>query len=112
MIDDEKQVRALMKVMKENLPIPLLPSKGLKQMIQKNKVSYPKGHQFQIEDVQYFGDEAGITCDITPTKDASKALLTSITHLRVHPGHCLAKEIVKYQKKRIKKLKKLHRQQG
>jgi ABC-type enterochelin transport system ATPase subunit len=108
MIDDEKQVRSLMKVMKENLPIPLLPSKGLKQMIQKNKVSYPKGHQFQIEDVYYFGDEAGITCDITPNEGARSALFSSLTHLRVHPGHCLAKEIVKYQKRRVKKLRKQH----
>ncbi len=51
MIDNAKQVVALMKAIKENLPIPLLPTKQLQQIIQRNKISYPKGYQFQIEEV-------------------------------------------------------------
>ncbi|MCI5177897.1 MAG: hypothetical protein D3911_00985 [Candidatus Electrothrix sp. AW3_4] len=78
MIDNERKVVALMKAMEENPPIPLLPTKQLQQIIQKNKISYPKGYQFQLEEVHYFGDEAGITCDIKPKKGASTALLTCL----------------------------------
>lgn len=39
MIDNERQVVALMKAMEENPPIPLLPTKQLQQIIQKNKIS-------------------------------------------------------------------------
>ena len=108
MIDNERKTAALMKAMEETLPIPVLPTKQLQEFIRKNKISYPKGQQLQIEKVLYLGDEGGIACDLTPPEGANNALLISVTHLRIHPGHCLSKEISNYQKRRVKKLKKLN----
>ncbi|MCI5220885.1 MAG: hypothetical protein D3914_17235 [Candidatus Electrothrix sp. LOE2] len=108
MIDNERKTADLMKAMEETLPIPVLPTRQLQEFIRENKISYPKGHQLQIETVLYLGDEGGIACDLTQPEGAKNVLLISLTHLRVHPGHCLSKEIVKYQKRRVKKLKKLN----
>jgi metal-responsive CopG/Arc/MetJ family transcriptional regulator len=108
MIDNQELVAALLEAMKANLPIPVLPTKELQKLIRENDISLPKGHQPQIEEVVYLGDEGGIACSLTMTGKSKNALITSITHLRIHPGHCLAKEIVKYQKKRVKKLRKQH----
>jgi hypothetical protein len=106
MIDNEKQEAALLEAMKANLPIPILPTKELQKLIRENNISLPKGHQPQIEEVVYLGDEGGIGCSLSMTGKSKNALITSVTHLRIHPGYCLAKEIVKYQKRRVKKLRK------
>ena len=108
MIDNEKQVAALLEAMKANLPIPILPTKQLQKIFRENNISLPKGYQLQIETVDYLGDAGGIACTLTTPEKSKKALITSVTHLRIHPGHCLAKEIIKYQKRRVKKLRKQH----
>ena len=106
MIDNERQTAVLLKAMEENLPIPVLPTKELQRLIRKNKISLPKDYSLQIDKVHYLGDEGGIACGLALPEGAEKALVTSVTHLRIHPGHCLSKEIVKYQKRRVKKLRK------
>ena len=108
MIDNERQTAALMKAMEENLPIPILPTKELQRTIRNNKISLPKGHSLQIEKVHYLGDAGGIACGLALPEGSEEALVTSVTHIRIHPKHCLAKEITKYQKRRVKKLRKLH----
>jgi hypothetical protein len=57
-----------------------------------------------IQRVFYSGDEGGILCDVTPTKDAKSALVISITHLRVAPNHPLARDIRAYQQQRIRRI--------
>ncbi|MCI5139287.1 MAG: hypothetical protein D3922_12950 [Candidatus Electrothrix sp. AR1] len=108
MIDNEKETAVLMKAMEENFPIPVLPTRELQRLIRKNKILLPKGHSLQIDKVHYLGDEGGICCRLALPEGSEEALITSVTHLRIHPGHCLAKEIAKYQKRRVKKLRKLH----
>ena len=38
----------------------------------------------------YAGDEAGIVCDVTPTRNAKTVVLVSLTHLRIAADHPLA----------------------
>ena len=61
-----------------------------------------------VRDVSYAGDEGGILCHIQP-EDSARALVVSLTHLRVRRALPFAAAVFDYQKHRVKKLKKLHR---
>ena len=61
-----------------------------------------------VRDVSYAGDEGGILCHIEP-EDSSRALVVSLTHLRVRRSLPFAAAVFDYQKHRTKKLRKLHR---
>ncbi|MCF6200489.1 MAG: hypothetical protein L3J67_14095 [Hyphomicrobiaceae bacterium] len=67
-----------------------------------------------IHDLYYLHDEGGIMCWIVSVADSKKEgkpennHLVSITHLKIPRSHQLWREINKYQKRRIKRL----RQQG
>jgi len=61
-----------------------------------------------VRDVSYAGDEGGILCHIQP-KNSARALVVSLTHLRVRRAFPFAAAVFDYQKHRAKKLSKLHR---
>jgi hypothetical protein len=61
-----------------------------------------------VRDVSYAGDEGGILCHIQP-KNSARALVVSLTHLRVRRSLPFAAAVVDYQKHRVKKLGNLHR---
>ncbi len=94
----------LIEKMKEHLPIPAHPTKQLIQAINDSKIEIAKDQELQIDNVLYMGDEGGISCSISVPKDSERVLVTSITHIRIPLSHPLSKEIVQYQKRRIKKL--------
>jgi hypothetical protein len=58
-----------------------------------------------VSDVSYAGDEGGIVCHLIPT-DKREAFVVSLTHLRVSQSMPLALAVLRYQKHRVKKLKK------
>jgi hypothetical protein len=61
-----------------------------------------------VRDVSYAGDEGGILCHIKP-EDSARALVVSLTHVRVRRSFPFAAAVFDYQKHRAKKLRKLHR---
>ena len=106
MIDNYEQAIALLEKMKAHLPIPLITTKELVNSLRQNKIEVSNDYTYKIKSVLYIGDEGGICCDVSLPNGSQEAMITSLTHLRVHPRHPLSKEIKGYQKKRIKKLKK------
>lgn len=109
MIDNQKKTIALIEKMKAHLPIPMVPTIELYNMINEKGVEIPKTHRFQIEKIHYFGDEGGICCGISVPAESNAAFVTSLTHLRIKPGHPLFKEIKKYQTRRVNKLARQHK---
>ena len=104
MIDNIKEVEALIIKMKEELPIPAHPTKRLlKFMVNSEKLKLAS--LLEIEEIFYMGDEGGIGCAIS-FDSAVKAVIVSITHLRIKDKHPLEKEIKQYQSNRIRALKK------
>jgi hypothetical protein len=59
--------------------------------------------------ISYAGDEGGIMCRLDTGADTANAVFTSITHLRFDPRLPLAREIVAYQKHRVKRLRRRSR---
>ena len=105
MIDDQKQVKVLMQQMEAALPIPATLTTGLVRTLREKGKPLRKREVF-IQQVFYLGDEAGISCDITPPQFqvAKEHIVVSLTRLRISPKHPLGAEIRAYQQARIKKL--------
>lgn len=98
-IDDYAQAQALMHKMKAQLPIPVRATKALVRAIKPHDLQVERDQTLSIKGLFYAGDEGGITCDVTPP-EASTAVVCSLTHVRITPGHPLAEEIRAYQKAR------------
>ncbi len=103
MIDDYAEAMALVERMKANLPIPARPTAQLATLLKKEKILLGTDPHLEIKGVFYAGDEGGITCDVTPT-GSKEAVVCSVTHLRIHPKHPLARVIRAYQETRTRKL--------
>jgi len=104
MIDDYAQAMELMRKMEAHLPIPARPTGTYIRAMREQGVQVARDQELQIKNVLYLGDEGGIACNVTPSKDAKQAIIVSITHLRVDPRHPLAQEIHAYQRERTRGL--------
>jgi hypothetical protein len=103
MIDDYAKAMELMRKMEDQLPIPARPTGAFVRTMREQGVKIPRGQELQIKRVFYMGDEGGICCDVT-LEGAKEAVVVSITHLRAHPRHPLAKEIREYQTERTRRI--------
>lgn len=104
MIDDSAQVIDLMGKMEAHLPIPASPTSGLVQQLRSKGLKITPQRVLFIARVFYLGDEGGIMCDVTPTKDAREAYVVSLTHLRIAPNHPLSQDIRAYQRERVRRI--------
>lgn len=59
-----------------------------------------------VWDLSYAGDEGGIMCHMARPEETGKALVVSLTYVRVPRSMPLARAVADYQKHRVKKLKK------
>jgi len=104
MIDDYAKASELMRKMEAQLPIPARPTGSFVRSMRDRGTPVARDQELQIQHVLYLGDEGGIACNVTPSQDATVAVIVSITHLRVSPRHPLAQEIRAYQRERTRKL--------
>jgi hypothetical protein len=59
-----------------------------------------------VWDLSYAGDAGGIMCHIARSEETGRALVVSLTYVRVRRSMPLARAIADYQKHRLKKLRK------
>ena len=104
MIDDPAQVIDLMGKIEAQLPIPATPTSALVQQLRPKGLKISTQRVMFISRVFYLGDEGGIMCDVTPTKDAREAYVVSLTHLRIVPNHPLSRDIRAYQRERVRRI--------
>jgi hypothetical protein len=105
MIDDPGTVARLMDQLRAHLPIPALPTKVIVRALRQQGVRVSGKSALTIHSVLYLGDEAGITCDVTPAaRDAKTVLLVSLTQVRVPASHPLCGAIQAYQRERVSRL--------
>lgn len=103
MIDNQKQVTALMQRLNESLPLPVKVTNLLIDSLRSNNIEIPLGADIAIVEVIYLGDEGGICCSLNIQGLKDKAVVVSMTHLSLPPSP-LALDVRDYQAKRIKKL--------
>jgi len=104
MIDDYAKAMELVRKMEANLPIPAHPTGAFIRAMKAQGVKIARDQELPIRRVFYMGDEAGISCDVTPPGMEKTPIICSITHIRVKSGHPLAKEIRAYQRERKRRL--------
>ena len=109
MIDNQKQVAALMRDLKAHLPVPAKATKPLCDLLRRHSIDISPNTPIEITDVVYMGDEGGICCAIEAAGQKEAAAVVSLTHLSLSPNSPLAKNVAAYQTQRAKKLAKLNR---
>jgi len=109
MIDNPKQVTALIRDLKAHLPIPAKATKPLCDLLRRQSIDVSPTTFLEIIDVVYMGDDGGICCAIKVASQEKAAVVVSLTHLSLPSSSPLAKNVTAYQTQRIKKLAKLNR---
>jgi hypothetical protein len=104
MIDNPGTVARLLEQMEDQLPISAFPTKDVVRILRRRGVKASVDRALSIKRVFYAGDEAGIVCDVTPSRAAKEVLIVSLTHLRIGPLHPLFPAIVAYQRERVRRL--------
>ncbi len=108
MIDNQKQVTALMQKLKMNLPIPAKATDALIRNLNKNSINISPNSSIEIVDVMYMGDEGGICCALKVIEQEEVAVVVSLTHLRLLSTNPLSPDVHAYQALRTKRLAKHH----
>ena len=104
MIDKPASVARLLEQMDDHLPMPAFPTKEIVRTLRRGGVKASVDRALSVKHVFYAGDEAGIACDVTPTRDAKTVVLVSLTHLRMAPDHPLDRPILAYQLERVRRI--------
>jgi hypothetical protein len=104
MIDDYAKAMELVRKMEANLPISARPSGGFFRAMKAQGIKIARDQELPIKRVFYMGDQAGISCDVTPPGMEKTPIVCSLTHIRVKPDHPLAKGIRAYQRERKRRL--------
>jgi hypothetical protein len=103
-IDNPETVASLVVQMEDQLPLPAFPTKDVVRTLRRRGVKASTDRALSVKRVFYAGDEAGIVCDVTPSRAAKEVLIVSLTHLRIAPHHPLFPAILAYQRERVRRL--------
>jgi hypothetical protein len=102
MIDNPEKTPRLLAALKAAAPFEVeLPPSLIDHLQAENVVNADRMHQ-----VAYAGDEGGIMCHMSRSEETGRALVVSLTYVRVPRSMPLAAAVADYQKHRVKKLKK------
>ena len=109
MLDHPEKTARLLTALKAAAPfdVELAPSL-IEYLHAENVVDADRTHHV-VSDLSYAGDEGGIMCHLSRSDETGRALVVSLTHIRVPRSMPLARAVVDYQKHRVKKLKKQDR---
>ncbi|MDA3907203.1 MAG: hypothetical protein PF484_14115 [Bacteroidales bacterium] len=106
MEDIKEQYEDLTRQLKHVVPFTAFPIRELVQELRTQNLTITLKTELTVVDVFNSGDISGILCTIEHEGD--KTLACGLTHLIISGKMPLYKQIIDYQKKRIKRLKKLN----
>ena len=105
MLDAPEQTKRLLTALKAALPFEAqISPEALQQLQERNSATIWTARQ-TVRDVSYLGDMGGIVCHLQPP-EAQEMAVISLTHVRVPPSLPVAAQLARYQKHRIKKLRR------
>ena len=106
MIDNPDQVQRLLVKLRASLPLSATVTPPLAAVIRNQSPGSEAPRRCLIRRVDYAGDEGGIMCMLDlGGVHGDRAFFASITHLVFDGRAPLAREIAKYQKHRVKRLR-------
>jgi hypothetical protein len=103
-IDDVSEANRLVEKINKNLPLFVRPNSALVKILRKKGINADRYKPLEVHSVMYMGNEAGISCDITPKGQTESAFICSLTQLEVTGTDELAEEMKAYQQRRLKNL--------
>jgi hypothetical protein len=106
MLDQPEKTARLLAALKAAAPFEVELASSLIEYLQAESVAdVDRMHQI-VWNLSYAGDEGGIMCHLSRSEETGRALVVSLTHVRMPRSMPLAAAVVDYQKHRVKKLKK------
>ena len=108
MIDDQDKTQRLLAVLKRHVPFEVRLGPELVRHLTSQSPPIALPARPTVRELHYAGDEGGIVCALD-LADGKNMLSVSLTHVIVPPPHPAAAEAARYQKHRIKRLRRLGR---
>jgi hypothetical protein len=105
MLDHPEKTARLLADLKAAVPFKVALTPQLAAHLRAERVAAAAETEHIVSDLSYAGEEGGIVCHLAPT-EAGAALVVSLTHVSVPRSMPLASAVLRYQKHRVKKLKK------
>src|SRR5437868_13110127 len=108
MLDHPEKTARLLAALKAAAPFEVELAPPLFEYLQAEGIAdADRTHMRHVDwDLSYAGDEGGILCHLSRSEETGRALVVSLTHVRVPRSMPLAAAVLDYQKHRVKKLKK------
>jgi len=105
MLDNPEKTARLVAALKAAVPFEVELAPTLIEHLQDENLANSKLMHL-VWDLSYAGDEGGIMCHMTRPEETGRALVVSLTYVRVPRSMPLARAVADYQKHRVKKIKK------
>jgi hypothetical protein len=105
MLDHPEKTPRLLGALKAATPFEVELAPSLIEYLHAEGIADDRAHRV-VWDLSYAGDEGGIVCHMSRSEETGRALVVSLTHVRVPRSMPLAAAVADYQKHRVKKLKK------
>jgi hypothetical protein len=105
MLDNPEKTARLLAALKAAVPFEVELTPAVVKQLQADNFAHADQTHRTVSDLSYAGDEGGILCHIAPPNE-QRALVISLTHVRIHRTMPLAAAVIDYQKHRVKKLRK------
>ena len=106
-IDNQEQVKRLLRRLTDVLPLAALATPALVADLRERSSAAKITWHCQVTDICYAGDEGGVMCHVIfDQEEKEQVFLVSITHLAFDRRLPIAREIASYQKHRIKRIRR------
>jgi hypothetical protein len=106
MLDHPAKTPRLLAALKAAAPFEVELAPSLIDHLQAENVANADRMHQVVWDLSYAGDEGGIMCHMSRSSETGRALVVSLTYVRMPRSMPLARAVADYQKHRVKKLKK------
>ena len=106
MLDHPEKTARLIAALKAAAPFEVGLAPSLIEYLQAENIPAADRKHHVAWDFSYAGDEGGIICHLARSEETGRALVVSLTHVRLPRSMPFAAAVLDYQKHRVKKLKK------
>ena len=106
MLDNPEKTARLLAALKAAVPFEVKLSERLVKHLQSQRDAVADHKHHTVYNLSYAGDEGGMMCHMSRSEETGRALVVSLTYVRVPRSMPLARAVAGYQKHRVKKLKK------
>ncbi len=108
MIDDLRTIGPLMERIRAALAMRAHVGRDVLRTLRREVPAASLSHRCNVTEIRYAGDEGGILCTLDFGDHSSKRVyIVSITHVTFERRNPLSRDIERYKKRRVKRLRRL-----